>query len=753
MSTISFYSVPYISIAPQIDIQTTTPITPDLLRGVTESPDRSRVPNEFLEQLREFDAPNNRLLQFLRPVEDAENALELSSSELQELKTLADQALALSRQNSTGPTGPTINPATSLPPIVARTSTRIEESTLVDGAVPGARISISSDNGEDFVFTFGANPTSWGEVLAELNAAEIGVKGRIDRSNPAEPRLVLESADGKTGFRINGSSSQQVVDDLVGITSSYDGEYAAAKFVDGAAMPRLVNGRGPSGLTFGAGGSLLSTGTDSVIAAGSSLRFSGSDGIVRNWTASATSSVRQFALDINAMRGSVVADVTADGRLRLRDTQGGAVSIGRATGSFEAQSGAMRLAADVAPPPQPGLDPKSIAARPTSYIERETVVSGAGNGMRLSLTTDSGQNFTFTFGMSASTTSWGEVADALDAANIGLKMRFDENLIGSPRMTLYSTDGKSGFRIDGTSSRQVVDDLFGIVSPYDGAFSAQKFADGANRPVVGLAAKEQGMTFGIGASYQSRGIAGPISVGSSISFIDSDGITRSWRASGSNTSPLAFMQEIRGFGSNVMAEYTSEQKIRLRSTDGTELRILSATGDFDPALGSMSMVAHVAAPVEPAPRSTSEQIASIGRILNYRMTQISGRMSQVAYTYGLDAEAVTQISSNLDSTRPSLGWGSNQGSIEATRAAIVEAIPQTDNMIALMNDRLALLRRMENDYRELGSDLKNFAVEMLDSYLTWDSAKSMASQIQSKLADKTSSLSPDQARDLLLLLG
>ncbi len=148
------------------------------------------------------------------------------------LRQLSEDALAL---KTAPPTTPPTTPPTSFTPqpIEARTTVTISESTLVEGASAGMRLSISADNGEDFIFTFANSTTSWGEVAASLNAAEIGVRARFETGADGS-RLVLESTNGKTGFRINGTSSQQVVDDLVGITSPYDGGYAAAKFTDGA---------------------------------------------------------------------------------------------------------------------------------------------------------------------------------------------------------------------------------------------------------------------------------------------------------------------------------------------------------------------------------------------------------------------------------------------------------------------------------------------------------------------------------------
>jgi chromosome segregation ATPase len=128
-------------------------------------------------------------------------------------------------------------------------------------------------------------------------------------------------------------------------------------------------------------------------------------------------------------------------------------------------------------------------------------------------------------------------------------------------------------------------------------------------------------------------------------------------------------------------------------------------------------------------------------------------MSNLAYTKGVAANELLTQSSALSTATPWAEWSSSSDSIQSTRNAVSSVADNLDQIIAQLTDRLGTLKTMEGSYRELGTDLKNFAAEMLDHYLTWDEAKSMASQIQSKLSQTTSGMVPDQARDLLLLLG
>lgn len=747
MTTIGSAAFPYVSLFDAYTVSTTVPQVPALIDKVTLGPSRSGISYDTLSRIREFDAGNNRLLNVLRPIDDTEDALIALRNDVSSLRQLADDALTL-KTSPTTTTPPPMTPFTPQP-IEARTTVPLDQNSPVDGAIAGMRLSISADNGEDFIFTFQNGTTTWGEVIASLNAAEIGVRGRFEAGTDGT-RLVLESANGKTGFRLNGTSSRQVVDDLVGISSRYDGEYAAAKFTDGVGSAG-TGGAGPQGLTFGSGGALVTAGTGDF-EAGSVLRFIGSDGVPRQWGTLTGASMRQAMLDINAMRGSVVAEMTADGRLRLRDTQGGDVGTGRAQGSF-APGSPLALQRLVDAPPQPSLAPDAIAARASAQLDRDSRVSGATNGMRFSITADNGNSFTYTFGMDADTVTWGQVADALALADIGVRIRFDENQIGSPRLSIHSVDDRLGFRINGISSRQVMDDLFGISSPYDGPFRAEMFADGAEWPAVGLAAKEHGMTFGRGAAVKTLGPAQTISAGSSITFIDGDGIQRSWSASGSSTSPISLIEDIKGLRSSVTAELAADGSLRLRSLDGRPITILEQTGDFAAETGVMHFVENRPAPDVPLERNAQEQLASMGRVINNRIANLTSTLAGLAYSNNVAFNEILATTSTLGAATPGDNWATSEEAILTTRDGIVSALDQINLTLAQLTDRLSTLTAMEERYREIGVDLKNFAVEILDSYLSWEEARDMAQGIRQKLTQATSNMGSDQARDFLLLLG
>ncbi len=109
-----------------------------------------------------------------------------------------------------------------------------------------------------------------------LNNANIGVTMRFE-VNGTGSRILIEATDGKTGFTIDGSSSQQAVSNLTGINSGYDSTYAASKFTNGTSTPTGFGGSNPMGLRFGTGGAvtMASAIAQSSVAAGSSISFLG----------------------------------------------------------------------------------------------------------------------------------------------------------------------------------------------------------------------------------------------------------------------------------------------------------------------------------------------------------------------------------------------------------------------------------------------------------------------------------------------
>uniref|UniRef100_UPI0024E02F64 flagellin n=1 Tax=Rhabdaerophilum sp. SD176 TaxID=2983548 RepID=UPI0024E02F64 len=213
--------------------------------GAADDATRYNMSQTMLSRSRNINAVNNNISTALKTLESTDIALKQVRSLLQQMNDMATQALA----------------AGSTTTISANPTANINANTYVVGYSNGMRLSITSDSGDNFTYTFGnstagtgssANVT-WGQVAQALNASNIGVQIRFE-PNGTGSRLVLESSDRSTGFSIDGRSSAQVVDDLVGINSSYDSTYHSSKFANGSASPTGFAATSPNGMRFGAGG-------------------------------------------------------------------------------------------------------------------------------------------------------------------------------------------------------------------------------------------------------------------------------------------------------------------------------------------------------------------------------------------------------------------------------------------------------------------------------------------------------------------
>ncbi len=171
----------------------------------------------------------------------------------------------------------------------------------------------------------------------------------------------------------------------------------------------------------------------------------------------------------------------------------------------------------------------TVQATSTANIADTTAVAGASAGHRLSITSDNGQNFTYTFTGSTGATTWGQVAQALNNANIGVTMRFQVNGTGSS-IIIESTDGSTGFTINGNSSQQVVGNLTGVNSGYDSTYAASKFVNGTSTPTGFGGTTPMGLRFGTGGAVTTASTFAQSSVaaGTSLSFLGSDGVARTW---------------------------------------------------------------------------------------------------------------------------------------------------------------------------------------------------------------------------------
>jgi flagellin len=231
-----------------------------------------------------------------------------------------------------------------------RSTTDINETTLVSAlAVPGSRLTIVMDGGQQFTYTFGAAAatTRWGEVVNAVNSANIGVIAEyMPATAPSINNLRFRSTDGRD-FRFGGDSDRNIIAALGAITSGTGGALNIAdQFVLGAAAPTAAH----TGFTISFGGAVQSavnvTGA-TVIDAGSALTFGNPAGNYFTWFTTTATTVAAAITAINGMNVGVIAELANSGpgttALRLRSASGDDLEITAGSGSFVGPAGAARF--------------------------------------------------------------------------------------------------------------------------------------------------------------------------------------------------------------------------------------------------------------------------------------------------------------------------------------------------------------------------------------------------------------------------
>ncbi len=278
----------------------------------------------------QLNSINNNISVALKTFETTEKTLNKMIAEMEGAAKIIAQAQAAG--------------ATSSNPRTAMTTAAISATTAVAGYAAGAVLSITSDTGQNFTYTFTRTGTTWGEVAAALSAANIGVQMDFVTSG-ANTFLRMSSTNGRD-FTIDGSTTQTVADDLVGFAVPQGGlatlttANAANIFANVGAAPTATE----TGFSITASGIAVGTKTTmtaaQAIAAGSILTFEDAFGTTRTLNYAAATTLGQVVTDINALNGGIKAEIVGTGAsataavLRLRNTQGGNVNIVNSIGDF-----------------------------------------------------------------------------------------------------------------------------------------------------------------------------------------------------------------------------------------------------------------------------------------------------------------------------------------------------------------------------------------------------------------------------------
>ena len=213
----------------------------------------------------------------------------------------------------------------------------------------GAKLSITSDSGANFTYTFTNTGTTWGDVAAALNSKSMGVRADFSPMPGIIGAIGIRFiATNGYDFRFDPISDQTIMDDLASPASANP---ATGKAMDSLAKTNALFGSGgvvvagETGLTVGYGGAILGQAnitTATPITGGSLLVFQDGSGDEKTLLYPLPTTLQQVIDDIKALGTDIRAElinVNATGTntvLSLRNIRGEAVDILAARGSFEA---------------------------------------------------------------------------------------------------------------------------------------------------------------------------------------------------------------------------------------------------------------------------------------------------------------------------------------------------------------------------------------------------------------------------------
>ena len=223
----------------------------------------------------------------------------------------------------------------------------ISSTTLVNGYAVGARLSLTSDTGENFTYILDRTGITWGDISDALNKANMGVRAEfVPVPNQALTTGLRFVATNGRDFRFDGISDQSVMTNLISGTSVNP---ATGQLMDGASKAQALFGVGgfvtvgETGLTIGFGGVLVGSKNvwaASAINAGSTLVFEDSDGKPQVLSYSTATTLQTVMDDINHLQAGIKAELVNQSAaglstvFSLRNTHGGAMRVLSATGSF-----------------------------------------------------------------------------------------------------------------------------------------------------------------------------------------------------------------------------------------------------------------------------------------------------------------------------------------------------------------------------------------------------------------------------------
>lgn len=425
------------------------------------------------------------------------------------------------------------------------------------------------------------------------------------------------------------------------------------------------------------------------------------------------------------------------------------------------------------------------AATSTTALTSASVVSAAlVNGSRFSITSDGGGTFTYTFGANAATTTFGEVVDALNAANIGVVAEFVQNTSGSTNLRFRSINGRD-FTFNNTTDENAITALGAITSPTGGALSvANQFTTGATAPAVG----ETGFTISYGGTVQTAvnvTNATAVAANSLLVFRDGTGGTRTLSYTAASTVGQV-ISDINGLNSGIRAELVNTgagtTALRLRNVNGGNAEIIAGAGAFVGAAGlaRFGATANIAQTGTAASLSSNNAqrltygqqydsvIANINQLIannpstSGRNLLTGNNLSFVLDEFSGNALTVTGVNyTGVGSTNTSLGLTAAVGgttftsdaNIQAAATAIGNAITSLRAQQGTFATFASYVQSRFDINKSYAADLTTNGNDLVAADVAEESANLAALQTQQQFAVQAFSIGSQQQQALLRLLG
>ena len=292
---------------------------------------RYRMSETMLGRSRALSSLNNNISLALKTLEATDNTLKNMVSLVEQAQNIVRSAQA---DGAAGVYG-------------IQSNQKISATTKITGAAVGQVLSITAENGQNFTYTVASVNDTWGQVVDALNGANIGVVAEFVPGTTAGTENIRFRSTNGAGFRFDGRSAQEIMDDLAnasmvapgGTTTMTSAAQAQNLFANGTAAATATE----TGFTVSFGGAVVGskTGilTTTAIAANSLMVFKDGNGQTRTLNYTAATTVATLINDINAMGAGVKAELHNNGAgttnvLRLRNTSGGNMEVLAATGAF-----------------------------------------------------------------------------------------------------------------------------------------------------------------------------------------------------------------------------------------------------------------------------------------------------------------------------------------------------------------------------------------------------------------------------------